>query len=83
MLSDADDKYHPDKLKQLKLINKGYDFVVTKVEAIDENGAKSTLDYFDSSWNSYNTKTVLGENIVFEFLPKIISQIIMMLKINL
>ena len=68
---DADDKYHPDKLKkQLKLINKGYDFVVTKVEAIDENGAKSTLDYFDSSWNSYNTKTVLGENIVFEFLHK-------------
>lgn len=68
---DADDKYHPDKIKsQIKLMNKGYDLVVTKVEAIDEKGAKSVFDHFDSSWNSYDSNIILGKDINFEFLHK-------------
>ncbi|HKM19765.1 MAG TPA: glycosyltransferase [Candidatus Dojkabacteria bacterium] len=65
---DADDSYHPNKLKeQIEMMQKGYDLVTTKVSAIDANGQKSGDKFFDLWWNLYNPEIIFGPNIEFKF----------------
>lgn len=68
---DADDKYHPDKLKfQLEKIKSGYDIVTTMVEPIDENGLRSELNHFQQSWNNFDKTKIFNKDVVYHFLEK-------------
>lgn len=68
---DADDKYHPDKLKkQVELIQKGFDIVTTKVQAIDSYGENLEIEHFKNTWNNFDTKDIFGERKVSHFLKR-------------
>lgn len=68
---DSDDKYHRNKLEeQVKLINKGFDIVTTKVQAIDNESNSLDVEHFKDTWNNFNPKEIFGESKVQYFLEK-------------